>query len=263
VDEAGNAYISGATLGSLGGRNAGALDVFLSKFDPSGNLLWSQQIGTPSNDQPGSVVVDESGVVYISGFTQGDFGAGNGGGYDVFLAKFVPQPLSGDFNNDGTVNAADYVVWRKGFSSGTYSEDDYTAWQQNFGAPAAGAAAGAATSSGVLAPEPTGATLCVFILACFAMKQRFAGCRCGRLHTFHNLNSEQVQRALDRARGEVAQSQPAHAQFLSLRPQHRSPAPELPGNQLSRIGGSSPGNASCQMLANSASRFSRATHPSK
>jgi hypothetical protein len=37
------------------------------------------------------------------------------------------------------------------------------------------------------------------------------------LHPFHNLNSEQVQSALDRAGGEVAQTQPAQAQLLSQR----------------------------------------------
>jgi hypothetical protein len=170
LDEAGNAYICGATLGSLGGRNAGALDVFLSKFDPSGNLLWSQQIGTPSNDQPGSVVVDESGAVYISGFTQGDFGAGNGGGYDVFLAKFVPQPLAGDFNDDGNVDAADYIVWRKGFSTGVYTEDDYSTWRENFGAPAAGAGAVAHSASPAIVPEPAGTALGLLGLVCFGMQ---------------------------------------------------------------------------------------------
>jgi hypothetical protein len=41
-----------------------------------------------------------------------------------------------------------------------------------------------------------------------------------RLHPFHDLNSQEIQPALDRARNEITQSQPAHAQFLSLRPQH-------------------------------------------
>jgi hypothetical protein len=41
-------------------------------------------------------------------------------------------PLAGDFNADGTVDAADYVVWRK--NAGTlYDQDDYNDWRANFG----------------------------------------------------------------------------------------------------------------------------------
>lgn len=45
-DAAGNAYISGVTLGSLEGPNAGSGDAFLTKFDSSGNELWGRQIGS-------------------------------------------------------------------------------------------------------------------------------------------------------------------------------------------------------------------------
>ena len=88
VDASGNVYISGRTLGDLGGPNAGDYDVFLSKFDSSGSLLWTTQIGTGSYDDSRSVAVDASGNVYISGTTEGDLGGPNAGGYDVFLSKF-------------------------------------------------------------------------------------------------------------------------------------------------------------------------------
>jgi fibronectin-binding autotransporter adhesin len=57
--------------------------------------------------------------------------------------------LSGDFNNDGKVDAADYVTWRKnptafGGSAG------YDQWRRNFGAPGAGASLGGNQS----VPEP-------------------------------------------------------------------------------------------------------------
>ena len=51
VDASGNAYISGWTEGALAGTNAGLWDAFLVKYDASGNLLWSQQIGTSSHDE--------------------------------------------------------------------------------------------------------------------------------------------------------------------------------------------------------------------
>jgi hypothetical protein len=40
--------------------------------------------------------------------------------------------LSGDYNADGIVDTADYIVWRKGGSK--YTSTDYTSWRNNFGA---------------------------------------------------------------------------------------------------------------------------------
>jgi hypothetical protein len=62
---------------------------------------------------------------------------------------FDRQP-HGDFNHNGTVEAADYAVWRKGVGS-TYSADDYTTWRANFGKSAPGVGAG---SLAVAVPEP-------------------------------------------------------------------------------------------------------------
>ena len=45
----------------------------------------------------------------------------------------VAAGLAGDFNFDGAVDAADYVVWRDGLGT-TYSQDDYEMWRANFGA---------------------------------------------------------------------------------------------------------------------------------
>ncbi len=92
VDTSGNVYISGYTEGDLGATNAGGDDAFLSKFDSSGNELWTTQIGTIFGDMSNSVAVDASGNVYISGETAGDLGGtGNAGDYDAFLSKFDPD----------------------------------------------------------------------------------------------------------------------------------------------------------------------------
>jgi len=40
--------------------------------------------------------------------------------------------LPGYFNHDRTVDAADYVVWRKN-PGGIYTDDDYATWRANFG----------------------------------------------------------------------------------------------------------------------------------
>jgi hypothetical protein len=65
--------------------------------------------------------------------------------------------IPGDFNNDGTVDAADYVVWRK--TDGTQA--GYELWRANFGATAALGATAAADSPLAAVPEPASVTLAV------------------------------------------------------------------------------------------------------
>jgi hypothetical protein len=60
----------------------------------------------------------------------------------------APTPLTGDFNSDGKVDAADYVVWRNGLGT-THTQAQYQQWRQNFGASGG---AGSSTNSAV--PEP-------------------------------------------------------------------------------------------------------------
>jgi hypothetical protein len=72
--------------------------------------------------------------------------------------QFFPAAVLGDFNNNGRVDAADYVLWRNGgplqnegsVTPGSTTPDDYNTWRANFGRTSA---AGAGFSSGV--PEPT------------------------------------------------------------------------------------------------------------
>lgn len=93
--------------------------------------------------------------------------------------------LSGDYNGDQRVDAADYVVWRKsvgqsgiglpadGSGNGTIDEADFVKWQQNFGAGTAGG--GAALN----VPEPCcRALLTVVLLRAVSMR----GIRC-QLHS--------------------------------------------------------------------------------
>jgi len=76
------------------------------------------------------------------------------------IGTSTSPPIVGDYNSDGTVDAADYVVWRKtlgttnlqangddlGDSHGVIDQADYDAWAANFGStqvspPGSGAAA--------------------------------------------------------------------------------------------------------------------------
>jgi hypothetical protein len=50
--------------------------------------------------------------------------------YTTGEIRLLPiSPLPGDFNNDGLVDAADYVAWRERGGS----QDDYNVWRSNFG----------------------------------------------------------------------------------------------------------------------------------
>jgi Domain of unknown function (DUF1929) len=79
--------------------------------------------------------------------------------------------LAGDFNDDGSVDAADYVVWRKGMGS-EYSQDDYIDWRANFGATAGNGAATEAASTQAAAPEPGMLVFAMVVFAFFAFVPR-------------------------------------------------------------------------------------------
>jgi hypothetical protein len=70
------------------------------------------------------------------------------------IVSYVTGPVGipGDFNNDGKVDAADYVVWRK--TDG--SQSGYDTWRTNFGRTS-GSGAGLGASTAV--PEPSTALL--------------------------------------------------------------------------------------------------------
>jgi hypothetical protein len=82
-------------------------------------------------------------------------------------ASVGPKP--GDFNDDGVIDTADYVVWRH--SLGTlYNETHYATWKSNFGATP-GNGNGATTAASV--PEPMSGVLLILGLILIRL-------RCGR-----------------------------------------------------------------------------------
>jgi hypothetical protein len=79
--------------------------------------------------------------------------------------------LPGDFNHDGAVNAADYVVWRKSDGSST----NYNLWRTNFGKSTnAGTGTAIALPAGTLVPEPSTCVLLWFVAACLCFRQHRA-----------------------------------------------------------------------------------------
>jgi uncharacterized protein YjbI with pentapeptide repeats len=87
--------------------------------------------------------------------------------------------LPGDFNQDGSVDAADYVVWRKGLGT-IYIQEDYNIWRANFGEriPASGAIRSFSDATELLSavPEPETPSIVLIVVAMASVACR-ASCR--------------------------------------------------------------------------------------
>jgi hypothetical protein len=78
---------------------------------------------------------------------------------------------SADFNRDGTVDAADYVVWRK--NGGTQAQ--FNLWRANFGTSAgSSSAANADSPTGTTIPEPASALMLIIGIAVASWKRHLA-----------------------------------------------------------------------------------------
>ncbi len=85
ADSAGNVYMTGFTESSAGNWNYPSLVV---KYDTSGTLQWSAQLGTAGYEYGHKVTVDGAGNVYIAGISNRDFAGNNAGYYDALVVKY-------------------------------------------------------------------------------------------------------------------------------------------------------------------------------
>jgi hypothetical protein len=70
VDGRGQLYVAGNTRGTFAGQTAfGSDDGFALRFDPSGEVGWVRQFGTPDDDRVSAMVVDAAGSVLVTGGT--------------------------------------------------------------------------------------------------------------------------------------------------------------------------------------------------
>lgn len=99
VDNSGNVILTGTFRGTVDfdpgsgtalRSSAGQEDIFLAKYDPSGNYLWALTMGGTEKDSGNSVAVDADGNVYLTGEFDGavDFAAG-GGAPNVLLNQYI------------------------------------------------------------------------------------------------------------------------------------------------------------------------------
>jgi autotransporter-associated beta strand protein len=128
----------------------------------TGGILQLGHIGTP--DIVESLSID--GVPMPAGIWGGP------GSFSQFTTTLIQGPgrlqvtngpIWGDFNSDDVVDVADFVMWRKRFTS-VFPPNAYVTWNSNFGESGAGSGNGAV-------PEPA-AALVVAFAACVGV-----GCR--------------------------------------------------------------------------------------
>jgi uncharacterized delta-60 repeat protein len=92
-DSDGSIYIGGYTQGNLDGQtNSGGYDAFISKFNSNGSKVWSQLLGTSTNDYAWDLTTGSDGSIYIGGYTYGNLdGQINSGEVDAFISKLNPD----------------------------------------------------------------------------------------------------------------------------------------------------------------------------
>ena len=161
------------------------LSLFVNISDQSGTFYQSpaKQAGNPT-DNPGETVTIEVPLSELtagganlkdSGLQDGTFfrialatnsDSANAFYMDNFRLLTEVSGLSGDYNNNGVVDAADYTVWRDnvGQPEGSLLNDDaggvigqaqYDAWRDNYGA----VSGAISLSASAAVPEPMGSSL--------------------------------------------------------------------------------------------------------
>ena len=80
------------------------------------------------------------------------------------IATILTAALPGDYNGDGTVDAADYVVWRK--NDGTQQE--YSTWRAQFGQTSGSGTAAIENS----VPEPSSLSLLTLAAPALMLRRR-------------------------------------------------------------------------------------------
>ncbi|MGD1847512.1 MAG: hypothetical protein ACFB10_19155 [Salibacteraceae bacterium] len=110
----GNFAVVGFTQSSNGDipDNNGAMDIWVFKIDPAGQLLWSYTYGGPGNEGPNELLETPTGELIIVGQTRsgkGDFSdiGGNYGNFDGWLLK---------------LNANGLLLWEQNYGG---TEEDY------------------------------------------------------------------------------------------------------------------------------------------
>jgi hypothetical protein len=141
----------------------------------NGNSAANRTVFAPTAITPATAIAAHA-TFFVRWLPSNITGANDGLAIDDFLLGYVPPPgLSGDFNSNSEVDAADYVIWRKllntagplandaGISPGIVNGADYTHWRNRFGIsviPFAGSGSGSSSEfDSSTVPEPASGLL--------------------------------------------------------------------------------------------------------
>jgi hypothetical protein len=138
----------------------------------SARIEQAQEFATPGDN-----MLDDFNLYYLGVLTNA--GAGLVDLEIESIRVLLPEPpgINGDYNDNGTVDAADYVVWRENLGTNntmpndatpeSVSQQDYGVWQANFGLTAGG---GASSGQAAAVPEPNALFLCAIAISMCAFR---------------------------------------------------------------------------------------------
>jgi hypothetical protein len=159
---------------SLVAREGDVIDVdpgvgeVLKTISGTAGISWASGFASPVTDSGSAAFNDAGQIAWQATFTDGTRA--------VLLTTLPSSPvgLDGDYNNNGSVDAADYVLWRNGGplmnevdDPGTVNAQDYTEWRARFGNAGSGSSH---SVPGAEVPEPAAwwLILVTYVLALFA-----------------------------------------------------------------------------------------------
>jgi hypothetical protein len=88
TDAQGYSYVVGTTAGDLGAnRLGGTTDLFLSKLDSTGKVVWQQTLGAAATAEGAAITIASNGDIVVAGTVTGDFMGTRTDG-DMLVAKF-------------------------------------------------------------------------------------------------------------------------------------------------------------------------------
>ncbi|MCL6630775.1 MAG: hypothetical protein K6U00_14370, partial [Armatimonadetes bacterium] len=81
-----NILVAGSTGGELFQSHAGGADLFVAKYDQTGDLIWGRQFGTARDEFAADIALSTAGEILVLGNTSGGLYGSSAGGTDVFIA---------------------------------------------------------------------------------------------------------------------------------------------------------------------------------
>ncbi|MCI0333412.1 MAG: hypothetical protein L0228_09335 [Planctomycetes bacterium] len=173
------------TVGPVLNSLTNVQDVPWATGDVFGNAAWNTAAmfasGTFAANVTPAFFSGSSGSVFISPGTSMAFGPVGAAALTTIVRTNLQSALP-DYNNNGVVDTADYVIWRKGMpaadgnGNGMIDAGDYDLWVQHFGestAPGAGGGSFAGGNSGAVSEPASGLTLVSALFCGLFPRRRF------------------------------------------------------------------------------------------